>query len=138
MEIVVIGGGAVGCGVAYHLARAGKTDVLVVEKEPTVAAAQSQPRYSRVRIGASGGSQPKSLGFDVKVEPNNSGFSTRYFLYWVYMNPLHGRQVDNDTSVADSVTGEAVSATSHRQQQIIVPGEIDRIDDIRHSGAAGD
>lgn len=37
-EIVVIGGGAVGCAVAYSLAKAGKTDVLLVEKEPTMAA----------------------------------------------------------------------------------------------------
>jgi glycine/D-amino acid oxidase-like deaminating enzyme len=37
-EIVVIGGGAVGCAVAYSLAKAGKTDVLLVEKESTVAA----------------------------------------------------------------------------------------------------
>jgi glycine/D-amino acid oxidase-like deaminating enzyme len=37
-EIVVIGGGAVGCAVAYSLAKGGKTDVLLVEKEPTVAA----------------------------------------------------------------------------------------------------
>ena len=37
-EIVVIGGGAVGCAVAYSLAKAGKTDVLLLEKEPTVAA----------------------------------------------------------------------------------------------------
>src|SRR4030095_13758754 len=32
-EIVVIGAGAVGCGVAYALARAGKRDVLLIEKE---------------------------------------------------------------------------------------------------------
>ncbi len=38
-EIVVIGGGAIGCGVAYSLARAGKRDVLVVEKEDSVATA---------------------------------------------------------------------------------------------------
>jgi glycine/D-amino acid oxidase-like deaminating enzyme len=37
-EIVVIGGGAVGCAVAYSLAKAGKTDVLLLEKEPTFAA----------------------------------------------------------------------------------------------------
>src|SRR5690349_24231743 len=37
-EIVVIGGGAVGCAVAYSLAKAGKKDVLLLEKEPTVAA----------------------------------------------------------------------------------------------------
>ncbi|HEX3601641.1 MAG TPA: FAD-dependent oxidoreductase [Lacipirellulaceae bacterium] len=38
-EIVIIGGGAVGCAVAYSFAKAGKTDVLLLEREPTVAAA---------------------------------------------------------------------------------------------------
>jgi len=37
-EVVIIGGGAVGCGVAYSLAQAGITNVLVLEKQPTVAA----------------------------------------------------------------------------------------------------
>ena len=40
-EIVIVGGGAVGCGAAYSLAEAGKTDILLLEKEPTVAAATS-------------------------------------------------------------------------------------------------
>jgi glycine/D-amino acid oxidase-like deaminating enzyme len=31
-EIVIIGGGAIGCGVAYALAQAGKTDILVLER----------------------------------------------------------------------------------------------------------
>lgn len=38
-EIVVLGGGAVGCGVAYSLARSGKRDVLVVEKADELGAA---------------------------------------------------------------------------------------------------
>lgn len=37
-ETVIIGGGAVGCGVAYTLAQHGKTDVILLEKEPTLAA----------------------------------------------------------------------------------------------------
>jgi glycine/D-amino acid oxidase-like deaminating enzyme len=31
-EIIIIGGGAIGCGVAYALAQAGKTDVLLLER----------------------------------------------------------------------------------------------------------
>src|SRR5215471_5524782 len=40
-KIVIIGGGAVGCGTAYQLALAGETDVVVIEKEPSVAAVTS-------------------------------------------------------------------------------------------------
>ncbi|MDP6999715.1 MAG: FAD-dependent oxidoreductase, partial [Candidatus Poribacteria bacterium] len=40
-NIIIIGGGAVGCGVAYSLAKAGAEDVLLLEKEPTMAAATS-------------------------------------------------------------------------------------------------
>src|SRR5712692_1433205 len=31
-EIIIIGGGAIGCGVAYALAQAGKTDILLLER----------------------------------------------------------------------------------------------------------
>src|SRR5437867_2244459 len=40
-KIVIIGGGAVGCGTAYQLVQAGETDILVIEKEPLVAAVTS-------------------------------------------------------------------------------------------------
>ncbi len=40
-NIIIIGGGAVGCGVAYSLVKAGVEDVLLLEKEPTMAAATS-------------------------------------------------------------------------------------------------
>jgi glycine/D-amino acid oxidase-like deaminating enzyme len=35
-EFVVIGGGAIGCGVAYALAKAGKTDILLIERADDV------------------------------------------------------------------------------------------------------
>ena len=35
-EIIIIGGGAIGCGVAYALAKAGKTDILLIERADDV------------------------------------------------------------------------------------------------------
>ena len=40
-RIVVIGGGAIGCGVGFQLAEAGISDVLVVEREPQLCAVTS-------------------------------------------------------------------------------------------------
>lgn len=40
-RIVIVGGGAVGCGVAFQLAEAGITDVLLLEKEPQLCAVTS-------------------------------------------------------------------------------------------------
>jgi glycine/D-amino acid oxidase-like deaminating enzyme len=40
-RIVIVGGGAVGCGIAFQLAEAGITDVLVLEKEPQLCAVTS-------------------------------------------------------------------------------------------------
>src|SRR5687768_10849166 len=40
-RIVVIGGGAIGCGVAFQLAEAGIADVLVLEREPQLCAVTS-------------------------------------------------------------------------------------------------
>ena len=40
-NFVIIGGGAVGCGVAYSLVKAGVEDVVLLEKESTLAAATS-------------------------------------------------------------------------------------------------
>jgi glycine/D-amino acid oxidase-like deaminating enzyme len=38
-EIVIVGGGAIGCAVAFRLAEAGRTDVLLVEKNASLASA---------------------------------------------------------------------------------------------------
>lgn len=54
-EIVVIGGGAVGCGVAYALAKAGHTDVLLLERADelaTVTTSQGAGLCGQVRSSA--------------------------------------------------------------------------------------
>jgi glycine/D-amino acid oxidase-like deaminating enzyme len=78
-EYVIIGGGAVGCGVAYSLARAGITDILLVERAADVAQITSaqgaglcgQPRSTpdRTRLAMHSVATFRELQRDPKVQP---------------------------------------------------------------------
>jgi cation diffusion facilitator CzcD-associated flavoprotein CzcO len=50
-EFVIVGGGAVGVGCAYALAKAGKTDVLVLERADEVGAVTTSAGRRPVRTG---------------------------------------------------------------------------------------
>ena len=78
-EYVIIGGGAVGCGVAYTLAAAGKRDIVLIERAADVAQATSsqgaglcgQPRPSeeRTRLAMHSVATFRQLQRDSKVQP---------------------------------------------------------------------
>jgi len=78
-EFVIIGAGAVGCGVAYTLARAGVTDILVIERAPDVAQVTTaqgaglcgQPRTTleRTRLAMHSVATFRELQRDPKVQP---------------------------------------------------------------------
>ena len=40
-EIVIVGGGTIGCAIAYSLAKQGKTDILLIEKEDALVSVTS-------------------------------------------------------------------------------------------------
>ena len=103
-----------------------------------MAAAQGQARDSDIRVCAAGGLQTEGLSLDVKVDPDNSGFSAGSLLHRVHPYALHGRQVNHESTVTNGVSGEAVPNAPHREQQIVNPSEIHRIDDIRRTGATDD
>ena len=79
-EFVIIGGGAVGCGVAYALARAGKTDTLLLERADDLGQATTaqgaglcgQPRDSveRVRLAMHSVATFRELQKDSDVKPD--------------------------------------------------------------------
>ncbi len=79
-EIIIIGGGAVGCGVAYALARAGKTDVLLLERGADVGQATTsqgaglcgQPRDSveRIKLAMHSVATFRELQKDSDVKPD--------------------------------------------------------------------
>lgn len=78
-EYVIVGGGAVGCGVAYSLAKTGVRDVLVVERAADVAQATSsqgaglcgQPRSTleRTKLAMHSVATFRELQRDPKVQP---------------------------------------------------------------------
>src|SRR5262245_37860241 len=79
-EIIIIGGGAVGCGVAYALAKAGKADLLLVERGADVGQATTsqgaglcgQPRDSveRTRLAMHSVATFRDLQRDPEVKPD--------------------------------------------------------------------
>jgi hypothetical protein len=50
----------------------------------------------------------------------------------------HLRQVDHEATVVDRVAGDVVATRSHGEEQVLVAGEVDRVDDIRRPSALHD
>src|SRR5438874_161813 len=79
-EFLIIGGGAIGCGVAYSLAKAGKTDILLLEREADVAQVTTsqgaglcgQPRSTveRTRLAMHSVATFRELQKDPDVKPD--------------------------------------------------------------------
>src|SRR5262249_14797517 len=79
-EIIIIGGGAVGCGAAYALAKEGRTDVVLLEAGPDVGQATTsqgaglcgQPRDSveRTRLAMHSVATFRELQKDPDVKPD--------------------------------------------------------------------
>jgi hypothetical protein len=53
-------------------------------------------------------------------------------------DPLHQGEIDDYTSVADCISGDVVATTPHRQNQLMIAGEVHPSDDVGHPGAASD
>lgn len=79
-EIIIIGGGAVGCGVAYSLAKAGHKDILLVERAADVGqvttmqgaglCGQARPSVERIRLSMHVVATFRELQLDPEVRPN--------------------------------------------------------------------
>jgi glycine/D-amino acid oxidase-like deaminating enzyme len=79
-EIVIIGGGAVGCGIAYSLARAGKTDILLIERAEDVGqvttsqgaglCGQVRSSVERIRLAMHSVATFRELQQDPEVRPD--------------------------------------------------------------------
>ena len=75
-RIVVIGGGAVGCSILWHLARAGQTDAVLVEKHELTAgstwhAAGNVPTFSNSWLGQRAGNYAWRLYSELAADPDD-------------------------------------------------------------------
>ena len=50
-QVVIIGGGVIGCSVAYHLTRLGIKEVILLEQEPYLAQPGMLPTWCRSSAG---------------------------------------------------------------------------------------
>ena len=79
-EIIIIGGGAIGCGVAYALAKAGKTDILLLERAEDVGQAttsqgaglcgQARDAAERIKLAMHSVATFRELQKDPEVKPD--------------------------------------------------------------------
>src|SRR5262245_9065808 len=79
-EFIIIGGGAVGCGVAYALAKAGHRDILVLERAPDVGLAttsqgaglcgQVRDSVERIHLAMHSVATFRELQRDPEVQPD--------------------------------------------------------------------
>src|SRR3954452_8446502 len=79
-EIIIVGGGAVGCGVAYALTKAGKKDILLIERADELGAVTTsqgaglcgQPRdtVERVKLAMHSVATFRELQKDPEVQPD--------------------------------------------------------------------
>ncbi len=79
-EIIIVGGGAIGCGVAYALAQAGRTDVLLIERGSELGRAttsqgaglcgQVRDSADRIRLAMHSVATFRKLQADPEVKPD--------------------------------------------------------------------
>lgn len=123
-EFVVIGGGAVGCGVAYSLARAGKTDLLLIERANDVGevttsqgaglCGQMRNSVDRTKLAMHSAQTFRDLEADASVKPDwNEVGSIR-----IAFSDEAVDQFDELKSVADScgLEGEMIDLREARKR----------------------
>ena len=73
------------------------------------------------------------------TSPQRHPPSTRtVFVLLVDPDALHPREVDHEAPVADAEARAVVAAAAHRQEQLLLAGEVHAGDHVRHVDAPGD
>src|SRR3990172_10960758 len=82
--------------------------------------------------------QAERMGSVVEVAPGAAALGQDGPLLRVHPDPLHGREVDDETIIDCAESGHVVATTADGEGQTVVAGKVDGNDDVRHVPAARD
>jgi hypothetical protein len=102
------------------------------------AAAEGQPADPGVAHDPGRDGQPEPLGRAVQLPQQHPTGRADRTGGGIDPDGPHRRQVDHQPAVAHRLPGHRVPAATRRHQQVVLPGEADRLDHVVGAGAAGD
>ena len=110
----------------------------VLAHEPTESTAEGEAGDPGGGDDAAGGGQAKDLRFPVELTPGDAAVDPGPAGGWVDPDAFHAGQVDRQTAIAERGAGDVVTTGAHRHGQIVVPGEGERVQHVRHTSTMGD
>src|SRR5690349_5645145 len=73
----------------------------------------------------------------VELTPGYARLCAGGLMRGIDADALHAREVDNQSTVADGIAADIVAATANSHQNTVRIREIDAVNHVRNSGAAG-
>ena len=110
----------------------------VLALQPADAAAEGEAGDAGRRHGAAGGGESEGLGLAVELSPGQARLGVRDPLHRIYPDAFHGRQVDDQSVVADRLSGNVVATAADRDGQTVLDAELECSHHVGHAGAPGD
>jgi hypothetical protein len=93
--------------------------------QPPDAAPEREPGNAGARDQPAGHGEPEGLRLVIEVRPGHAGLGDGALRHRVHPHALHGRQVDDHSTVGDGEPGQTVRAAAHRHLQVLAAGELD-------------
>ena len=110
----------------------------VLAAQMTDAAVERQTGDARGRDDPARHGEPEELRLPVAVAPGRAALRPHRLRRRVDVDAAHLRQVDDEAAVVHRVAGDVVTAALDREEQVLLAGEVDGVDDVRGPGALHD
>ncbi len=78
------------------------------------------------------------LRFAIEFAPRHTALRARGASLRVHIHALHQRQIDHDSIIDGRPASHIMAAAAHRDLESVLPGEIDRLGDVRDGSTLRD